>query len=137
MSNLGDKSRTSQRQRRLSRSSKYLDCVTPYSYRGFYSRKYEHDFYARKKYLHHVQTKVSFQLTDSCRMKRYAGTLTNTPRPWPRRSKNGKSKMLGQSSQSWQAICITLHQQKQYQVSTTLHIQTSNLKHSMSISKPI
>ena len=27
------------------------------SYRGFYSRKYEHDFYARKKYLQHVETK--------------------------------------------------------------------------------
>ena len=27
------------------------------SYRGFYSRKYEHDFYARKKYLHHVESK--------------------------------------------------------------------------------
>ena len=27
------------------------------SYRGFYSRKYEHDFYARKKYLKHVETK--------------------------------------------------------------------------------
>ena len=26
-------------------------------YRGFYSRKYEHDFYARKSYLQHVQTK--------------------------------------------------------------------------------
>lgn len=28
-----------------------------FSYRGFYSRKYEHDFYARKKYLQHVETK--------------------------------------------------------------------------------
>ena len=28
-----------------------------FSYRGFYSRKYEHDFYARKKYLLHVETK--------------------------------------------------------------------------------
>jgi hypothetical protein len=28
-----------------------------YSYRGYYSRKYEHDFYARKTYLNHVQTK--------------------------------------------------------------------------------
>ncbi len=27
------------------------------SYRGYYSRKYEHDFYARKTYLNHVQTK--------------------------------------------------------------------------------
>ena len=27
------------------------------SYRGYYSRKYEHDFYARKRYLHHVETK--------------------------------------------------------------------------------
>ena len=27
------------------------------SYRGYYSRKYEHDFYARKKYLQHVETK--------------------------------------------------------------------------------
>ena len=27
------------------------------SYRGYYSRKYEHDFYARKKYLSHVETK--------------------------------------------------------------------------------
>ena len=27
------------------------------SYRGYYSRKYEHDFYARKKYLHHVENK--------------------------------------------------------------------------------
>ena len=26
-------------------------------YRGFYSRKYEHDFYARKTYIQHVQTK--------------------------------------------------------------------------------
>ena len=26
-------------------------------YRGYYSRKYEHDFYARKSYLQHVQTK--------------------------------------------------------------------------------
>ena len=26
-------------------------------YRGYYSRKYEHDFYARKSYLHHVETK--------------------------------------------------------------------------------
>jgi hypothetical protein len=26
-------------------------------YRGFYSRKYEHDFYARKAYLQHVQQK--------------------------------------------------------------------------------
>lgn len=29
-----------------------------YSYRGFYSRKYEHDFYARKNYLNHVASKV-------------------------------------------------------------------------------
>lgn len=28
-----------------------------FSYRGYYSRKYEHDFNARKKYLHHVETK--------------------------------------------------------------------------------
>lgn len=28
-----------------------------FSYRGFYSRKYEHDFYARKAYLQHVETK--------------------------------------------------------------------------------
>ena len=28
-----------------------------FSYRGYYSRKYEHDFYARKKYLQHVETK--------------------------------------------------------------------------------
>lgn len=27
------------------------------SYRGYYSRKYEHDFYARKKYLQHVAHK--------------------------------------------------------------------------------
>ena len=27
------------------------------SFRGFYSRKYEHDFYARKKYLQHVEKK--------------------------------------------------------------------------------
>ena len=27
------------------------------SYRGYYSRKYEHDFYARKKYLQHVEQK--------------------------------------------------------------------------------
>ena len=26
-------------------------------FRGFYSRKYEHDFYARKSYLQHVQKK--------------------------------------------------------------------------------
>ena len=26
-------------------------------YRGYYSRKYEHDFYARKSYIQHVQTK--------------------------------------------------------------------------------
>lgn len=26
-------------------------------YRGYYSRKYEHDFYARKSYLHHVESK--------------------------------------------------------------------------------
>ena len=29
-----------------------------FSYRGYYSRKYEHDFYARKTYLNHVQHKV-------------------------------------------------------------------------------
>jgi hypothetical protein len=28
------------------------------SYRGYYSRKYEHDFYARKNYLSHVENKV-------------------------------------------------------------------------------
>eukprot|EP00350_Pseudokeronopsis_sp_OXSARD2_P012805 CAMPEP_0170556642 /NCGR_PEP_ID=MMETSP0211-20121228/17936_1 /TAXON_ID=311385 /ORGANISM="Pseudokeronopsis sp., Strain OXSARD2" /LENGTH=45 /DNA_ID= /DNA_START= /DNA_END= /DNA_ORIENTATION= len=28
-------------------------------YRGFYSRKYEHDFYARKNYLNHVDQKNS------------------------------------------------------------------------------
>jgi hypothetical protein len=28
-----------------------------FSYRGYYSRKYEHDFYARKKYLQHVEHK--------------------------------------------------------------------------------
>lgn len=28
-----------------------------FSFRGFYSRKYEHDFYARKKYLQHVEKK--------------------------------------------------------------------------------
>lgn len=28
-----------------------------YSYRGYYSRKYEHDFYARKQYLAHVANK--------------------------------------------------------------------------------
>ena len=27
------------------------------SYRGYYSRKYEHDFYARKAYLAHVSNK--------------------------------------------------------------------------------
>ena len=31
--------------------------VFVYSYRGYYSRKYEHDFYARKKYLRHVENK--------------------------------------------------------------------------------
>ena len=39
-------------------------------YRGFYSRKYEHDFYARKSYLSHVQTKneeVRKQLEDFAR----------------------------------------------------------------------
>jgi hypothetical protein len=30
------------------------------SYRGYYSRKYEHDFYARKNYLNHVAEKVIF-----------------------------------------------------------------------------
>ena len=29
------------------------------SYRGYYSRKYEHDFFARKKYLAHVEHKNS------------------------------------------------------------------------------
>jgi hypothetical protein len=33
------------------------DLNSHYSYRGYYSRKYEHDFYARKTYLNHVQTK--------------------------------------------------------------------------------
>lgn len=28
-----------------------------FSFRGYYSRKYEHDFFARKKYLHHVEKK--------------------------------------------------------------------------------
>lgn len=28
-----------------------------FSYRGYYSRKYEHDFYARKQYLAHVANK--------------------------------------------------------------------------------
>lgn len=28
-----------------------------FSFRGFYSRKYEHDFFARKKYLQHVERK--------------------------------------------------------------------------------
>lgn len=31
--------------------------TTNFSYRGYYSRKYEHDFYARKTYLNHVQHK--------------------------------------------------------------------------------
>lgn len=34
-----------------------LSLIFFYSYRGYYSRKYEHDFYARKKYLQHVQNK--------------------------------------------------------------------------------
>ena len=34
------------------------------SYRGFYNRKYEHDFYARKNYLDHVGQKVSI-ITDT------------------------------------------------------------------------
>ena len=36
-------------------------------YRGYYSRKYEHDFYARKSYLNHDATKneeVRNQLND-------------------------------------------------------------------------
>ena len=28
-----------------------------FSYRGYYSRRWEHDFYARKKYLQYVETK--------------------------------------------------------------------------------
>ena len=28
-----------------------------YSYRGYYCRRWEHDFYARKKYLQYVETK--------------------------------------------------------------------------------
>ena len=35
----------------------FVDHLCDYSYRGYYSRKYEHDFYARKTYLNHVQTK--------------------------------------------------------------------------------
>ncbi len=35
----------------------FADHLCYYSYRGYYSRKYEHDFYARKTYLNHVQTK--------------------------------------------------------------------------------
>ena len=39
-------------------------------YRGYYSRKYEHDFYARKSYLQHVESKneeVRQQLEDFSR----------------------------------------------------------------------
>jgi len=28
-----------------------------FSYRGYYCRRWEHDFYARKKYLQYVETK--------------------------------------------------------------------------------
>ena len=45
----------------------FADNLCDYSYRGYYSRKYEHDFYARKTYLNHVQTKneeVRKKLTD-------------------------------------------------------------------------
>ena len=49
-------------------ASLYLSCVEThrhlltffydhYSYRGYYSRRWEHDFYARKKYLQYVETK--------------------------------------------------------------------------------
>ena len=31
-----------------------------YSFRGFYSRKYVHDFHARKKYLTYIKDKVFF-----------------------------------------------------------------------------
>ena len=31
--------------------------VLRYSYRGYYCRRWEHDFYARKKYLQYVETK--------------------------------------------------------------------------------
>jgi hypothetical protein len=31
--------------------------IFSFSYRGYYSRKYEHDFYARKQYLAHVADK--------------------------------------------------------------------------------
>jgi hypothetical protein len=33
-----------------------------FSYHGYYSRKYEHDFYARKNYLTHVEQKVRIVL---------------------------------------------------------------------------
>ena len=35
-----------------------INCVAlNFSYRGYYSRRWEHDFYARKKYLQYVETK--------------------------------------------------------------------------------
>ena len=52
-------SSTKSRQRscRNSKGQFFVMTVSVCSYRGYYSRKYEHDFYARKKYLHHVENK--------------------------------------------------------------------------------
>ena len=55
-----DRNSSTKNRQRLCRNSKgesFVMTVFVCSYRGFYSRKYEHDFYARKKYLHHVENK--------------------------------------------------------------------------------
>lgn len=58
-----DNSSSSQNKLKSFKNSKSLVLISYLlcSYRGFYSRKYEHDFYARKKYLSHVETKVRKQ----------------------------------------------------------------------------
>ena len=55
-----DRNSSTKNRQRSCRNSKgqfFVMTVFVCSYRGYYSRKYEHDFYARKKYLHHVENK--------------------------------------------------------------------------------
>ncbi|CDW79153.1 iq calmodulin-binding motif family protein [Stylonychia lemnae] len=50
------KQESDKRQKQLAFFHEMAKIVQKY-YRGYYSRKYEHDFYARKNYLNHVQEK--------------------------------------------------------------------------------
>lgn len=110
-----------------------------YSYRGYYSRKYEHDFYARKKYLSHVETKVRIitsLISVTGRTKKCVAIWKNTKRQEFKKNRSAKNSVPEQNLQNWLVTCITWRPQRQSQGCTTLHTRSSSRKLLMWTSKP-